>query len=445
MHTGETWPAGEEAYDEKRERSRSTRSESDHSDSESDHSGSEGEEAEESEGGSESEDDNGESESDIPESALPAVKKRKDGQTRTTHVRCQHCLKPNHEEFCVHCFHRTDLAFDHPQNVHIRAQQRLATGTDTVNSTPSSSGGKLSKRDGEFERLACAGEDFPRFRDTSSVSSFAALKISKEAHMATSFAPASSSLLKLIRSGKLIDVGWALPISVGDAAAESADGPTAGTLKIGADGQVKAHHPSSAPPIKSMHQFMQALVCTILPALAEQPPALFDWIALTRTLLALDNEGRNWNRAKRYLERVLVHRVYARQEFGTLDRSILLAVQDESLADTSHRRERSGTPATPAAAGASSARGGGQPAHKASTREKAAGTRRTCMQYNSDRGCAYPSCRYAHVCSRPNCGGGHPATHCDLDPSAREKGRGRTDATAGSGAKHGNLKQEEGV
>ena len=394
-HTGDDFPQGEEEYDAEREGDPPSEEESDARSAESE---SEGEE-------------------EVPDSPTRAPKKQKTrtaapaaaSAPATATGKCQHCRQPNTEDFCVVCHLRADLPYDHAQNVDILNQIRQSSASTAAASS------KLGKRDTELERQANQGLGFARFLDHSAVSSFEAFKAGKAAHQATAFVPASEALLKLIRSGKLIDVGYALPIEVSAAAAATDDKDATGVLGAMADGSLKVKMSTTAPPITSMHQFMRALVRTILPALAEQPRAMFDWITLTSTLLALDEDGAHWPRAKAYLERVLIHKVHTREEFGSADLAILSAVQSDPSINRvakpkGDQRDHSGggrqadrTPLTP--------KGNRRPKPDERTHDP----ERPCLQFNSPTGCSFQgACKYKHVCNRVGCGGKHSAVGCTV-------------------------------
>jgi len=379
-----------------------------------------------------------ESDEEAIESDGPPAKKQKisnGGKKNDSRDKCQHCRKENSEDFCKHCHLRSDLSYDHAQNVDIRNEMRQ------ISAAAAASSSKLGKRDTELERLANSGMNFPRFNDRTPISSFDAFKSGKTAYQATSFVPASESLLKLIRSGKLVDIGFALPISIGDAAAEAADKESTGTLKTQADGSVKMNLTTIAPPINSLNQFTRALIRTILPALAEQPRAMFDWITLTSTLIALDEGGTQWAKAKAYLERVLIHKVNTREEFGSLDQGVLLGVQSEM---SMKRKENPSAPSRSSPTKATPH----DPARKGMVKEN--GNARVCSQFNSERGCTYgEGCKYTHICNRTGCGGKHSATNCKVGTTAaifspHPSGAslyGGGSGSSGAGMKH--LKKED--
>src|SRR5690606_8085616 len=149
--------------------------------------------------------------------------------------------------------------------------------------------GSASRVEREFARLAEEGEPFPLF----AVSPYAteaeraavvkaAFEKGRQAFGAAQYMRPPPALLSLIQSGKLTQVGLALPRK-----GPWEEGQT--TWAQGPDGVVRATTAkgAAAPPVGSLAEFMSALVCTILPALAAQPAAAQEWLALARTVLEI--------------------------------------------------------------------------------------------------------------------------------------------------------------
>ena len=152
---------------------------------------------------------------------------------------------------CPHCFHQqeflatanrrcasatcgllVDVALSDERNAYLREQARAGsapTGTSSSSSASSVAGqshadiarSTLTKRDKEFERLAAEGPQLARFALKAPLTAKAALDAVRDSFGAMDFAVPSESLLRLVRSGRLADVGHALPRPI--AAASQAD------------------------------------------------------------------------------------------------------------------------------------------------------------------------------------------------------------------------------
>lgn len=227
-----------------------------------------------------------------------------------------------------------------------------------------------------------------------------------ESHLGSSFVPPSESLIRLIRSGKLTDVGYATPILVSDLVAGKVGGSTVSTLGTNDDGAVRITDSIRAPPIRDIQQFTSTIISTIIPALIDNPAAIIDWCTLLRTALQL-NADRGWPTAKDYIDQVLTHSVHQRKPFGPIVPTILSSVFNQS-----HR----GSVASSSNAPTGGLRSGGQP-------------KRPCFAWNEGR-CTTRECRFSHVCSKCE-SGSHTSAACPsgkpapVDPRGRSGGGGR--------------------
>ena len=309
---------------------------------------------------------------------------------------CPHCLKTDQPVFCSHCGMRGDQDYGHAQNVDIRNARSALQARGTNTQTDTTSG--LTKRDKELERLAAHGDPMPHFNEAGAITHLAALLQGSEAYLGPNYVPPSASLINLIRSGKLVEVGYATPITIAQAASSNSAGTTTSTVGAGEDGALRITDTIKAPPLVDSYQFVFTLVSTILPALIDRPEALNDWLTLARTVLTLERD-RNWTKAARYLERTLVRCVHQRKSFGPCERGVLEAVIHENApaSSSSSSRDRAAAPTAASAASAKVA-----PRTQREQRDLSA----VCKKYNTgtcDRG---ESCFYEHACS--NCGKKHP-------------------------------------
>lgn len=140
----------------------------------------------------------------------------------------------------------------------------------------------------------------------------------------------SVPLVSLVRAGKLLYVGWAVPRKPqADSGTETLQVSSSGELAITSSrkGQVSTG-------CASVQQFMAAMFSTIIPALVDKPVALMQWIVLGRTALELEQQY-DWSTASRYLEQVLQERVPLGQPLDFVSNDALTSIQhSRSLART---------------------------------------------------------------------------------------------------------------
>jgi hypothetical protein len=136
------------------------------------------------------------------------------------------------------------------------------------------------------------------------MSHLAAVAHVQRAHDSSAVVPPSSSLIDLIRAGKLTEIGFAVPRSRLAVSAEMDN--AVGAFALTESGQLShISKLATAPPVvASAQQFCLALFATILPALIDRPAAMMEWITLGRTALTLEAQH-DWSVARSYVSRVI--------------------------------------------------------------------------------------------------------------------------------------------
>lgn len=272
-----------------------------------------------------------------------------------------------------------------------------AAGMHTAADTAARQTSKLEK---EFRHKASLGPPVPAFAlpalpDPTAEAAVvavrarcvaAALEQGRKAYGADKFVAPIPDLIALIQSGKLAQLGHALPKLIGDAPAADNSWTVneQGALTATATG-------TAAPPLASLSEFFTALHATILPALVNQPAAIAQWCAVARTVLVV-NEKFGWECARNYVTVLLYERILTGSDFA--------AVHHPALFEFSVSKGLTGSP--PASSGA-------PPRHKdnsgrtsSSQGGNAGKSSDTCHRYNSASGCPRPAaeCRFVHACSK---------------------------------------------
>jgi len=315
---------------------------------------------------------------------------------------------------CTGCGQIPHLGFAHEQNAYCRklhaaslalasAASSGSTGQSSTTQSTVSSAPQLNKREKEFERLANERPQLRVFASQAAVSVAEALRTSRLGYAAGEYMQTPASLLRLVQSGNLMRVGHALPRTLAsvDSQTDSAD-----AVFLMQNGKMTAADSVSAPPLRSLRDFMFALCCTILPALTAQPSATADWLALARTMLELDARY-GWPAANSYLEMLLSDRVH---------RDVSFAEYDRALIDSATRPRGQVAAAAAGSAGQShSAKGASATGADNPISTWIPGV---CRDYNLSA-CTRPICRFTHECGWPGCSGTdrkHPAFECHAKP-----------------------------
>jgi hypothetical protein len=158
----------------------------------------------------------------------------------------------------------------------------------------------------------------------------------------------------------------------------------------------------AAPALLSSHAFFTALVCTILPALADRPAAHAEWLALTRT--ALEVEGENgWPAALEYLSQLLGTRVALRKGFAAASESAIFFVEHAA------RAAHAGNLPTPAASVVTLT-----PSRPSFQKRDEA-----CIHWNQNKCVRGLACLYQHHCAI--CSGNHIESQCNRSKSGGKK------------------------
>lgn len=326
---------------------------------------------------------------------------------------CMTCARPrppadsHRAMWLCACGRRGDLPFDHPVNVSLVPSSASSQGRSTPaasegQATPTITAAAVGTDPWERRFAALLAEQrspHPDFAADATISATEALAISRSAFGATATERPPARLLEVIRSGRLTNPAYAVPRPLDRDKSKDADlfGITgAGLLAPVADAKQE-------PKCASSSQFCSALFSTILPALADRPRALMQWVALGRTALQIESQ-RGWVAAWAYVRRALSDSLGQDppQAFAGINQHVLEGVNSEF-------------PLVPA-------NGGARPQQQQQQQQRA----KTCNAFNTVPGCTYPNCSYRHSCS--TCGSNsHTAV------SAECKGRG----AQGSGQSRG--------
>lgn len=249
------------------------------------------------------------SQSDDSEEEEPPPKKRR----TNIGIKCPHCLQVVSElGWCPHaqCLMRSDQAFDSPQNIHIIKQRGQLT-TTTLTPAPRLD---LTPRDKEFVRLTEAGDPFEHFETPRACTVKEADTLLMGAFGSADYDTTSVYLQRLIQSGKLTNVGDAVPRKTGDKSDHPRD--TTSTLSFNSDGAgTRLITTMVGAKLKDFNAYMHALIGVIIPSLIQQPVTIIDWCTLTLTLMEM-NAGYGWQHAEQYLTKALARSVERRIPFG---------------------------------------------------------------------------------------------------------------------------------
>jgi len=327
---------------------------------------------------------------------------------------------------CAGCGLRGDVPLEHAANVFLRARLTgpAAPAAAASSAAASSISGQsapvlktgLSALDQALSRMLERGVAMPLFSGPSAgdaVSHSEALALTARAYEASKYQPPSEHLIALIRSGKLRDVGYALPRPHQSLAGEQES--QAGTMALSGGALQFVNKVPVAPAVASSQQFCMALLSAILPALADRPRAMMEWITLGHTALALEASN-GWAVAQVYLQRALAAAIDVGKPFAEeVNPHVLLPIIIGAAALAPPRSHAPGD--APRAAG-----GGGGGGSGADRQFKA------CYNWNGNKTCSREPCPFAHVCQ--HCAStGHRGSAC---PGTRGGGGSRRAPPGGS-------------
>lgn len=310
---------------------------------------------------------------------------------------------------CANCGLRGDLPLSHAANQFLSAKLTGlgAPAPAPASSISSSSSGQsatvhrpsLSALDQSLARMLERGVAVPLFSGPAAgdtVPYAQALQLTARAYEASKYQPPSEHLVALIRAGKLREVGYALPrphLSLAGALEAEA-----GTVALSGGTMQFINKVPVAPAVATSQQFCMALFSVILPALADRPRAMLEWITLGHTALALE-ASHSWAVASLYLQRTLAAAIEAGAPFATeVNTNVLLPIV---LSAPSQRGGGAGGPAGGVARGGGAGAGGG------------GGAVRPCYNWNADLPCSRQPCAYAHVCQACEASG-HKGPACPI-------------------------------
>ena len=325
---------------------------------------------------------------------------------------CLTCLTaapgPAARWLCTKCGLRGDLDADSAPNKALLAGGLRSPGSSTgsvsgtiANSVPSlDPASTLSRLDRDFDKQAKYGQPHLLFTGPTAgqpVPTTTALDIVDRAVGASATQRPSDKLVELIRSGKLVNVGYAIPRLLSTAqAGEEAN--AVGSMLFTESGTIIQQGKNTPPPVPSSQAFCMALFSTILPSLIDRPAAMLEWMALARTALHIEGEPRSsWTRANAYVDQLLQRRIPQRKGISEPCDAVL-----RTLHSTESFAQHGGA-------------GGPSRTERRPDSRRSEGT--ICYQWNHNGECSRGNaCRYRHVCTY--CGGQHQAKACKKGESS---------------------------
>lgn len=341
---------------------------------------------------------------------------------------CLSCLTPGPAGFApwickgslggIPCLVRGDLPHNDEFNREIRLAQRAAaaaaTGkpaaaaadtdssgqsTDARGSGSATSAAKQTKLNAAMDRERAENPQHPLFvrpstttEEQESAAVRAALATLRQSFDAKALVYPSPSLIKLIQSGCMLHVGFAVPIKSGATPADD-------RREIGFDtagGGLTASLRVDIPKILSGAALTEALMMNILPALIARPTAQMQWLALSRTVLAFE-QRHGWELARAYMESLLEERIRDQAPFSDVD----MAMLTQRLMALGVGQPAPAAPRFGAAPG------------PASTQQRPAPFRSNapCRDWQNGRNCPRgAACPHRHVCMR--CFADHVVSEC---------------------------------
>ena len=194
----------------------------------------------------------------------------------------------------------------------------------------------------------------------------------------------SEKLLELIRSGKLLEVGFAVPRPL-NSVQTSDEAHAIGSMLFTESGPILQHGKTTPPPVPSSQAFCMALFSTILSALADRTDSMWEWVALAKTALQLEAES-GWARANAYVEQVLQERIPQRQGLTEPSDTCLRTIRNPAV--------------TFAIPGGGSASGGPHSSDRSAGQQQRRDRDGTCHIWNHQGTCSRETnCQLRHACS----------------------------------------------
>jgi len=215
---------------------------------------------------------------------------------------------------CGGCNLRGDLPAAHPTNMHLAAAKGpKAPAAPPGQSTDTTASSHTAKLEAHLTALAKdLGPPHPLF--TAPVagdvpfSPADAVLVSRKALGASQTAPPTEALLKLVQSGKLLRIAFALPTPfLKQTSATTHVTSIVFGAGMSAPTVTTALNPCDPPALASIDEFDVAMYSTIIPALISRPAALMQWAALARTVHEV-HRCHGWEHARAYIDSLLNER-----------------------------------------------------------------------------------------------------------------------------------------
>ena len=239
-------------------------------------------------------------------------------------------------------------------------------------------------------RAPPSGALMERFAATTAITPAMVFEELRTALMGDNFERPLDQLVQLVQSGKLSEIGFAVPRTAEQARDDRHNSSKMAVTRT-ADGlmSLEATAAVQAQLVPDFRTFAKAMFGVIIPSLIDRQRPLLDWLKLTHTVMRIE-EMHGWEAARDYLSRSLEDAVLAQREFGS--------VRDEILRTT---KEKFGSQRTTRPhLGEQSA-----PSYRSLPLR-----RDICRDWNfGPQGCAKAECRYPHECAVVSCA--NPAAH----------------------------------
>ena len=263
-------------------------------------------------------------------------------------------------------------------------------GTSSIASTATP---RVDSDELECQRLIATGEPYPLFEKRTTITAAKAAQILRGAFGGVRYAQVAEPRLALVRSGKMINPCYVVPLMAGS---EERQAPSSRACDY--------RDAADARPVlargRSINNIAECILAgfTIMAALAEQPEAMFNWMALLASVVRLDKE-RNWTIAHGYLLRVLQDKVPSRLDFGTYDPVCGNSAIQDGMQNEQSIQYTSVRDTVPNAAADSA-----------------------CYGFNSMSGCRFGGmCRHQHKCSNVSCMDRYANNHNALSCPSRDR------------------------
>ena len=235
---------------------------------------------------------------------------------------CPHCrfvlpLGADSQHKCGECALRIDLPEDHRVNLVLfeawkqKLSAPVASAAASSGTQPTQTPSKLS---GVLEEYCHKQREEHGWPDREEFAAGAralthpeAFVLSRRAYLASNYADPPTELVDLIRSGKLRDVGLAMPRTHDEMQILKEKRTTAAALQaiMTEAGSAGESTLKGMCVLKNRHDFEAALHCTIIPALIDKPAAIMEWCTIARSLALVEAKTNSWGVALKFLNNTL--------------------------------------------------------------------------------------------------------------------------------------------